>query len=65
MKIRVNQDQCQGHALCAMTAPNVYDLDSEGFNSSNGADVPAELLDDASRGAAACPERAIGLADIS
>ena len=32
MKIIVDCDKCQGHALCASQAPEVYELDDTGYN---------------------------------
>ena len=33
MKIVVDCDRCQGHAMCAAQAPDVYELDDTGYNS--------------------------------
>ena len=33
MKIVVDCDKCQGHAMCASQAPETYELDETGYNS--------------------------------
>lgn len=59
MIIRVDSHFCTGHARCAALAPEVYRLDDDGFNISDGDVVPSGLEQEAQRGADACPERAI------
>jgi ferredoxin len=59
MKLEVNKALCSGHARCAATAPEIYELDDNGFNALTVLEVPPELEDAAVRGADACPERAI------
>jgi ferredoxin len=59
MKLEVNKALCTGHARCASTAPEVYELDDDGFCALTVLDVAPELEAAAVRGANACPERAI------
>lgn len=61
--VRVDRSVCAGHALCAMRAPEVYELDDEGFCASDGRRFPAALRPAAERGARVCPEAAITLED--
>ena len=61
MRIRVDRDKCQGHAMCFAVAPELYELDEEGYSSIDTLEVPPESEEDARRGAAACPEGAISL----
>ena len=63
MKIVVDRTVCAGHALCAAKAPDVYQLDDEGYCCSNGVTVPAHLLEQARLGARHCPEAAIVLVE--
>lgn len=60
MKVRVNPEICQGHTLCAMTAPDLFDLrDEDGHGYAISEDVPPgkeELAEEAIR---SCPEQAI------
>ena len=59
MKIVVDCDKCQGHAMCASQAPEVYELDDTGYNSM-GEFTVAEGQEEAARlGASWCPEGAI------
>lgn len=60
MHVSVDLAVCQGHGVCHMSAPDVYDLDTEDGHSIVLVDpVPAALEDDAQLGADSCPERAI------
>jgi ferredoxin len=59
MKLEVNKALCSGHARCAATAREIYELDDNGFNALTVLEVPPELEEAAIRGADACPERAI------
>ena len=61
MRVILDKAACSGHARCYAIAPQVYDLDDEGFNSVDEADVPAELESVARDGAEACPEHAIAI----
>lgn len=65
MKYVVDMALCAGHGQCAAVAPDVYELDDEGFNALAGEeiDVPDELCAAARDGAAACPESAIMITD--
>lgn len=63
MRIKVDRALCMGHAMCAAKAPEIYELDEEGYCSSDGKVVPEGLEDRARRGAAYCPEGAIELLD--
>jgi ferredoxin len=60
MRVRVDLDVCQGHGVCHMSAPRVFDLSEEDGHSIVMVDpVPAALSADAKLGADSCPERAI------
>jgi ferredoxin len=52
---------CSGHGLCAMVAPAVFSLDSEGFNAAVGVEtaIAPGLESEAEEGAQACPDQAI------
>ncbi|KID30194.1 ferredoxin [Prauserella rugosa] len=64
MKVRADENRCQGHGLCNMTAPDVFDLsDEDGHVVIRTPEVPPELEDDAARGAEACPEIALSVTD--
>jgi ferredoxin len=64
LKIRVDQDKCQGHARCKSLAPELFDLDEFG-NAHEAGDgiVPAGLEDKAYLARSNCPEIAIEIAE--
>ena len=60
MKVRVVDDACHGHQMCAIAAPELFGSDELG----NAVvliegEVPAELEAKARRAEANCPEHAI------
>lgn len=59
MRIHIEKEECEGHGLCAATAPALYELDDEGYAAKTDIDVPDELADDAESGMYACPMSAI------
>ena len=62
VKISVDQSKCMGHARCNAMAPEVYQLDENGYvDIPDGTVVPEQLRDAAYDGASACPERAISV----
>jgi ferredoxin len=63
MKITVDVPRCVGHARCAAVAPEVYEVNDDGFNVTAEKDVDASLRAAAIRGMRACPERVIKVDD--
>jgi ferredoxin len=62
VKVRVDPDLCQGHAVCFMTSPDLFHLrDDDGHAYVDSEDVPPEMEDAAQLGADSCPERAISV----
>lgn len=60
MKIRVDPDKCQGHTLCAMRAPQLFELSEiDGHSSAVVDEVPADQEELAREAANSCPEQAI------
>jgi ferredoxin len=60
MRIRLDQDKCQGHSRCYSLAPELFDVDDDGYATVLvDGDVPAALQEKAVLAAANCPERAI------
>ena len=60
MQVRVLDDVCQGHTLCATAAPRVFGLSEEdGHAILLLAEIPPELENDVRRAALGCPEQAI------
>lgn len=60
MKVRVDPELCQGHTICAMTAPNLFTLhDIDGHAEAIDTDVPADQETLAQEATRSCPEQAI------
>jgi len=59
VKVIIDTGTCSGHARCAATAPDVFELDDSGYALPLDGEVRAGLEDRAREGAWACPERAI------
>ena len=62
MKVEVDEDLCQGHTLCNMIAPEVFDLsDQDGHALVTMPSIPDSLKDKTRRASLNCPELAIRL----
>ena len=62
MKVRADEERCQGHGLCHMVAPDVFDLKEEdGHVLVLTPDVPPGLEGEATMGVEGCPERALSM----
>ncbi len=60
MKVWVDGDKCQGHTLCAMIAPDSFELDDvDGHASAVNEIVPDDQQDAVREAAQSCPEQAI------
>lgn len=65
MKAKIDEKLCSGHGRCFALAPDVYELDDDGYNGLRGRiiDVRPGEEDAARLGAESCPELAITLTD--
>jgi ferredoxin len=64
LKIRVDQDKCQGHARCKSLAPELFELDEYGNAHEVGdGTVPKGLEDKAWLAQTNCPEIAIDITE--
>ncbi len=62
MKVRVDPERCQGHTLCAMIAPKMFQLsDIDGTSSAVCDMVPPDQQELVLEAAHSCPEQAIVL----
>jgi ferredoxin len=62
VKVRVDPERCQGHTLCAMRAPEIFELSEiDGHASVADEDVPADQEDQVNEAVMSCPERAISI----
>jgi ferredoxin len=59
VRIAADQSRCEGHGLCADTAPEVYDLDDEAIVVLRFEVIPAALERKAEAGARVCPVAAL------
>jgi ferredoxin len=59
MKIIADHSRCEGHGLCADTAPEVYELDDDAIVLVRHEVVPPELERKAEAGARVCPVAAL------
>ncbi|MCU4182903.1 ferredoxin [Acidiferrimicrobium sp. IK] len=60
MRVHVDETKCQGHTLCAMAAPDIFELsDFDGHAQAVAGDVPPHLEDAVKAAASTCPEQAI------
>ncbi len=64
MRVTADTSQCAGHTLCNAAAPQVFDLDDEGYVVVLvEGDLPPELEGPAREAVAACPERVLSVVD--
>jgi len=60
MRVEVDADRCQGHTLCALAAPDVFELDDiDGHSSVPDQSIVGQFASAVRMAAATCPERAI------
>lgn len=63
MRVSIDSNKCEGHARCIARAPELFDVDEDGFGVVL-VDGVAEDQEDGARAAVnACPERAITLSE--
>jgi ferredoxin len=66
MKVRVDQELCQGHGRCYATAPELFEADDIGNGHEIGDGlVPADLTHKAEVAVANCPEQAIEIEEAT
>ena len=64
MRIAYDRDACQGHNRCYLLAPELFDVDDEGYAVLRGeGQVPTDLEKKAQLAADNCPEYAIAIED--
>jgi len=59
MKIVADLNKCQGHGLCVVTAPDVFDQGEDGLVQLKVATVADDLADDVEDAVIGCPEQAL------
>ena len=64
MRINYDREACQGHNRCYLLAPEVFDVDDEGYAILRiEGEVPPELEEKARLAADNCPEYAITIVE--
>lgn len=58
-EIRIDKTRCQGHARCYAVAPDLFEIDEDGFSALTVLTIEEDQRGVARRGVDACPERAI------
>lgn len=59
VRIVADLEVCQSFGLCALTAPEVYSNDDDGYVVPLDGDLPRNLEDRAIEGASMCPVKAL------
>jgi ferredoxin len=59
VKAYVDRNECKGHGLCYMKAPDVFDCDDDGFPLVIGDATTADQIEELRRAVSNCPEQAI------
>lgn len=64
MKVTIDHERCEGHQMCAVLAPALFDSDDLGNGVVVGdGTVPEGMENTAQQAAQSCPERAIIVED--
>ncbi|WP_109526647.1 MULTISPECIES: ferredoxin [Nocardia] len=61
MRVALNHALCQGHARCATLAPELFELDDNGYVTTQSHEISADVEDAARLGAKVCPEKVISV----
>ncbi len=64
MRVRVDEEACQGHGRCYVLGPDLFEADDDGYcRPTHERGVPPDLVDQARRAMGNCPEDAIILVE--
>jgi ferredoxin len=61
MRVMVDRDKCQGHAICHMLKPELFPLDDLGYSALDDTEVGEADEDRVRRVVASCPEQALSV----
>lgn len=61
MRAAVDHELCEGHGRCYAVAPDLFDVDDDGYSLVDEMAVPPNREQDAREAAGACPRQAIKL----
>lgn len=62
-RIEVDEDLCQGHAMCELEAPEVFRVPKRGTVEILQPEPPDELREDVERAVEMCPTRALSITE--
>jgi ferredoxin len=62
-RVRLDEDLCQGHAMCELEAPDVFKVPKRGVVEIVDPEPPDEIREDVERAIDMCPTQAISLID--
>jgi ferredoxin len=62
-RVEVDDDLCQGHAMCELEAPDVFKVPKRGVVEILDAEPPDELREDVERAVEMCPTQALLIRD--
>ncbi len=62
-RVELDEDLCQGHAMCELEAPDVFKVPKRGIVEIVDHEPPDELREDVERAIDLCPTRAISLVE--
>ncbi|MGH7859471.1 MAG: ferredoxin [Candidatus Binatia bacterium] len=65
MRLIVDRQRCQGHALCASLCPRLFQLDDLGYSIPIDEEVPRDLERTARLAVENCPEGAISVTEAA
>ena len=60
-RVVLDEDLCQGHAMCELEAPEVFSVPKRGVVDVLDAEPPDDLREDVERAVELCPTRAISI----
>jgi ferredoxin len=63
MRAAVDHELCEGHGRCYAVAPDLFDVDDDGYSLVDEMTVPPGREQDAREAAGACPRLAISLTE--
>jgi len=62
--IRTETGRCVGHAMCANAASEIFELDDNGYNTTEIREIETDDVDYVRRAVASCPEVIITLEEV-
>jgi len=64
-RVEVDEDLCQGHAMCELEAPDYFRVPRRGTVEILNAEPPEEARGEIEQAVVACPTRALSIIDTS